>query len=81
MMSVSIDASGDEVRVGRPVQLFDLPTIARLQVDYRDYDMTKDGTRFVTTYIANPELARRRIDVLINADQLLEKAEKKGTAE
>ena len=81
MMSVSIDASGDEVRVGRPVQLFDLPTIARLQVDYRDYDMTKDGTRFVTTYIANPELARRRIDVLINAGELLEKAEKKGTAE
>ncbi|HEU4928896.1 MAG TPA: hypothetical protein VFU38_03630, partial [Candidatus Krumholzibacteria bacterium] len=81
MMSVSIDASGDEVRVGRPVQLFDLPTVARLQVDYRDYDMTKDGTRFIATYVANPELARRRIDVLLNADELLDRAEKKGSAE
>ncbi len=81
MMSVSIDAKGDVVQVGRPVKLFDLPTIARLQVDYRDFDMTSDGTRFITTYVANPELARRRIDVLLNANQLLERAEKKGVAE
>jgi serine/threonine-protein kinase len=81
MMSVSIDTKGDLVRVGRPRKLFELPTIARLQVDYRDFDMTSDGSRFIATYIANPELARRRIDVLINANALLERAEKKGVAE
>lgn len=81
MMSVSIDMKGDVVQVGRPVKLFDLPTIARLQVDYRDFDMTADGSRFIATYIANPELARRRIDVLLNANELLERAEKKGVAE
>jgi hypothetical protein len=43
--------------------------------------MTSDGSRFIATYIANPELARRRIDVLINANALLERAEKKGVAE
>ena len=81
MMSVSIGAQGELVQVGRPVKLFDLPTIARLQVDYRDFDMTGDGQRFITTYVANPELARRRIDVLINANALLKRAEKKGVAE
>ncbi len=81
LMSVSIEAQGDAVDVGRPTKLFDLPTIARLQGDYRDIDMTSDGSRFITTYVANPELARRRIDVLINANALLERAEKKGVAE
>jgi serine/threonine protein kinase/Tol biopolymer transport system component len=82
MMSVAIDATGDVVQVGRPRKLFDLPTTAtKLQVDYRDFDMTSDGTRFIATYIANPELARRRIDVLFNDGQLLERAEKKGIAE
>ncbi len=81
MMSVSIDMQGDVVNVGRPKKLFDLQPNARLQVDYRDFDMTSDGRRFVATYIANPELARRRIDVLINANELLKRAEKKGVAE
>ena len=80
MMSVSIDAQR-RLSSGRPVKLFDLPTIARSQVDYRDFDMTSDGKRFITTYVANPELARRRIDVLINANDLLKRAEKKGVAE
>jgi serine/threonine-protein kinase len=81
MMSVSIDTEGDAVQVGRPVKLFELATNARLQVDYRDFDMTADGTRFIATYVANPELARRRIDVLLNANELLDRAEKKGVAE
>ena len=81
MMSVTIEPHGDAVQVGRPVKLFDLSTNARQQVDYRDFDMTADGTRFIATYVANPELARRRIDVLINANELLERAEKKGIAE
>jgi serine/threonine-protein kinase len=81
VMSVSIDTKGDAIAVGRPTKLFDLPNVARLQVDYRDLDMTTDGKRFITTYVANPELARRRIDVLINANELLKRAEKKGVAE
>ncbi|HXV12973.1 MAG TPA: hypothetical protein VEC56_02085, partial [Candidatus Krumholzibacteria bacterium] len=81
MMSVAVDVQADAVNVGRPRKLFDLQHNARLQVDYRDFDMTKDGTRFIATYVANPELARRRIDVLLNANELLERAEKKGVAE
>jgi hypothetical protein len=43
--------------------------------------MTSDGARFIATYVANPELARRRIDVLINTTDLLDRAEHKGVAE
>jgi len=63
---------------GTPRRLFDIPPGRRGDTDFLAYDLAPDGKRFLMTRVAHPELARRRIDVVINWTAQLDEMRKKG---
>jgi hypothetical protein len=79
MYAVDYDASGNSISFGTPRKLFDLPSGRQTDVDYAPYDIAPDGSAFLMTQIANPEFARRRIDVVIDFPRKIRGLEEKGT--
>ncbi|HKY33553.1 MAG TPA: protein kinase [Candidatus Polarisedimenticolia bacterium] len=65
MKAVPVEPRGDTIAVGKPSKLFDLPLMRGQERDWRPYDLSPDGKRFLMVRVARPEAQRRRIDVLI----------------
>lgn len=80
MFAISVEAQGQGLALGRPRKLFDIPPGRRGVTDFLAHDLSPDGSRFLMTRVAHPELSRRRIDVILNwSDRIGELAEK-GTS-
>jgi serine/threonine-protein kinase len=66
MFAISVEVLGGRLSLGRPRKLFDIPPGRRGDADFLAHDLSPDGSRFLMTRVAHPELSRRRIDVILN---------------
>jgi dipeptidyl aminopeptidase/acylaminoacyl peptidase len=80
MFTISLEAQGQGLALGRPRKLFDIPPGRRGDSDFLAHDLSPDGSRFLMTRVAHPELSRRRIDVILNWSEQVRDSEKKGIA-
>jgi serine/threonine-protein kinase len=78
MFAISLDAQGQGLALGRPRKLFDIPPGRRGDTDFLAHDLSPDGSRFLMTRVAHPELSRRRIDVILNWSDRIDELSKKG---
>ena len=78
MLAISVEAQGQGLALGRPRKLFDIPPGRRGDADFLAHDLSPDGSRFLMTRVAHPELSRRRIDVILNWSEQVRDSEKKG---
>jgi serine/threonine-protein kinase len=78
MFAISVEAHGSSLTLGRPRALFEIPPGRRGDTDFLAHDLSPDGSRFIMTRVANPELSRRRIDLILNWSEEIRGLEKKG---
>jgi serine/threonine-protein kinase len=81
MYAANFETGARSISFGSPRRLFALPLGRGIEADLRPYDIAPDGTRFLMTRIARPELARRRIDVVLDFRARLKSLEKKGVTQ
>jgi len=80
MFAISVEPRGQGLTLGRRRKLFDIPPGRRGDADFLAHDLSPDGTRFLMTRVAHPELSRRRIDVILNWSDRIENLGNKGIA-
>jgi Tol biopolymer transport system component len=78
MFAIPVEAHGPGLALGRPHALFDIPPGRRGDTDFLAHDLSPDGSRFLMTRVAHPELSRRRIDAILNWSAQIRGLEKKG---
>ncbi|MBI3834154.1 MAG: serine/threonine-protein kinase [Planctomycetes bacterium] len=65
-MVSAITIEGNGLSVGTPKKLFDIPAGRRYEQSLRPYDIAPDGSRFLFTRAARPEMEGRHINVVLN---------------
>jgi Tol biopolymer transport system component len=78
MFAISVEPRGQGLTLGRRRKLFDIPPGRRGDADFLAHDLSPDGSRFLMTRVAHPELSRRRIDVILNWSDRIENLANKG---
>jgi serine/threonine-protein kinase len=66
VMSVSVSVSGEDVRLGRPVELFRGPFVEAWMPFGRFYDVTPDGQRFLMVRRPEQDRSLERVVVVLN---------------
>jgi len=81
LYAATYETNARSISFGTARRLFELPLGRGIEADLRPYDIAPDGTRFLMTRIGHPELARRRIDVVLDFPAQLEALEKKSVTQ
>jgi hypothetical protein len=62
---MAIDTQGQDFSAGPTRELFALPAVRAVPKEVVNYDVTRDGLRFLTTRTADPEAEVTNIDLVL----------------
>jgi serine/threonine-protein kinase len=65
LLSVAVDLRGPEFSAGPARELFDLPVTRGAAKELANYDVSRDGRRFLTTRIADPRAEIEHINLVL----------------
>ncbi len=74
LIAVPVDRASPTFSAGASKELFQMPTAYDVPKETPNYDVAPGGQRFLTTRVAHPEAALRRVDLVFNWSEEVRRA-------